>query len=533
MLRTIRAKLLFLLVIFLGTTGGLTYLLISNTSGAQKVASKIDSIGEARALSAMLGTYARGYQLSFDSKNFEGYFKTDKDLIAHMNIIQKTTTDTTQLALLESIRKEATNYKTANETRFKIIKEHTHNTNSPEFLTTKDGQVLKKLSEEGAEHYFKLQEMIDQLTTKVQESEFAILENAKITGIITSTILSIIVTLLFLFIISKIRLSIQKASDGCAYIAQNKDLHYKIETGDNDEIAHMMGIFNALLAQLAKAIDEAKQGAHENAAVAEELSSTSLHIGKSTENSAREIEETTQATEAVVSILEQSAKSSNQSGQVIATVSDELANASEEVLSVSDELKNVVVNQTDLSSRLEHLDQDVEQVKQVLSVIADIAEQTNLLALNAAIEAARAGEHGRGFAVVADEVRKLAERTQKSLVESNATVAVIVQSVSTASEMMRKSATEIQHLGNRAETTQTLMLTTVTNMNNAKEVALETASEANLGREKAINVIERIRNISTISNSNARSVEEIASAAEHLAKLSEGLNLTLSQFKTA
>ena len=530
---TIRAKMIFLLLLFLLTTGSLTYLLIANTSSAQKVANKIDLIGESRTLSAMLGTYARGYQLSFDSKNFEGYFKTDKDLIEHINVIQKTTTDTTQLTSLENIRQEVINYRTANETRFKIIKEHTHNTHAPEFLNTKDGQILKKLSDEGAQHYFKLQEMIDQFTTKVQESEFAILENAKITGIVTSMILSIIVTLLFLFIISKIRLSIQKASDGCSYIAQHKDLHYKIQTGDDDEIAQMMGIFNALLAQLAKAIDEAKQSAHENAAVAEELSSTSLQIGKSTENSAREIEETTQETEAVVSILEQSAKSSNQSGKVIANVSDELANASEEVLTVSDELKNVVVNQTDLSSRLEHLDQDVEQVKQVLSVIADIAEQTNLLALNAAIEAARAGEHGRGFAVVADEVRKLAERTQKSLVESNATVAVIVQSVSTASEMMRKSATEIQHLGDRAENTQTLMRKTVSNMNNAKDVALKTATDADMGREKALNVIGRIRNISTISNSNARSVEEIASAAEHLSKLSEGLSLALAQFKTS
>ncbi|AFL68127.1 methyl-accepting chemotaxis protein [Sulfurospirillum barnesii] len=532
MLSTIRAKLIFLLLLFLLTTGSLTFLLISNTSHAKKAAMTIDTIGEIRSLSAMLGTYTRGYQLFYDVKSYDGYFKTHDLLLNRIKSLKSYLSDENQVLLLENITQEILNYKKANEGRFVIIKEHTYTIHQPDFVSTPHGNTLKKLSDEGATHYFKLQEMIDDLTNKVEETEFEALESAKTLGIVSSVLLTIIVSLLFFFIIHKIQKSIQKASDGCSYIAQHKDLHYKIKTDDEDEIAHMMNIFNALLDQLSQAIHGAKQSAHENAAVSEELSSTSLHIGRSTEQSAREIEETTQATESVVAILELSAQSSSTSGTLIESVSNELTNASTEVLSVSSDLKNVVVQQTELSARLEHLDQDVQQVKQVLSVIADIAEQTNLLALNAAIEAARAGEHGRGFAVVADEVRKLAERTQKSLIESNATVAVIVQSVSTASEIMRLSAKDIEHLGDRAQNTQTLMLQTVTNMSNAKAIVIKTANEANLGREQALKVIERIRSISTISHSNARSVEEIAGAAEHLAKLSENLSLTLSQFKT-
>ena len=103
------------------------------------------------------------------------------------------------------------------------------------------------------------------------------------------------------------------------------------------------------------------------------------------------------------------------------------------------------INQTheaelQLSNDLQSLTQNAEEIKGVLTIIADISDKTNLLALNAAIEAARAGEHGRGFAVVADEVRKLAESTQKSLTEINASVNVIVQSISDASDAVEKNA---------------------------------------------------------------------------------------------
>lgn len=210
----------------------------------------------------------------------------------------------------------------------------------------------------------------------------------------------------------------------------------------------------------------------------------------------------------------------------------QLRNGRQEIESLLSTINHSAQLEGELSQKLEHLNTEASQVKSILTVIGDIADQTNLLALNAAIEAARAGEHGRGFAVVADEVRKLAERTQKSLVEINATINVIVQNISDATEQMRQNIDAMDNVTTISDKVDRNINETVVAMEKTAQLTAQSVENSKFIAEHIHSMLGQIESLSSITNLNESSVEDLSSIAKSIADSADNLHRQLGQFKT-
>ncbi len=380
---------------------------------------------------------------------------------------------------------------------------------------------------------------LDNLHSKIMKMQKDSIESTKSTVInykvsmttigLIAIALGIIIAFFVANFLVKNLLTIQDAARDLS--SSDGDLTKRMPVIGKNEIGTLAIEINKFIEKVQETVRGAKENGSENASVSAELSATALEVGNRAENEANLVANTSVRATEVFENLQETVSIVARSAEDVQSAMSTLGEAKESVSELLSSMSLTGEKEIELSGNMEQLQQEAASVKEVLSIIADIADQTNLLALNAAIEAARAGEHGRGFAVVADEVRKLAERTQKSLTEITGTINLVIQSISDASGNMQNNAKEFSLAVEEADKVNAQIESVHTTLFDASEASRQSSESSNIISDEMESVINNMNEITTISTDNARSVEEIAGAAEHLSHVTEELRHTLELFK--
>ncbi|MBH0231976.1 methyl-accepting chemotaxis protein TlpB [Helicobacter pylori] len=272
--------------------------------------------------------------------------------------------------------------------------------------------------------------------------------------ILTATIALVVLTLIYakLRIVKRIDELVLKIN---AFSHGDKDLRAKIDVGDrNDEISQVGRGVNLFVENARLIMEEIKGISTSNKTSMDKL----VQIAQETQKSMKDFSTTlnsvkNKATD-VASMMNTSIEQSQGLRKRLIETQGLVKESKDAIGDLFSQIIESAHTEEELSSKVEQLSRNADDVKSILDIINDIADQTNLLALNAAIEAARAGEHGRGFAVVADEVRNLAGRTQKSLAEINSTIMVIVQEINDVSSQMNLNSQKMERLSDMSKSVQ-------------------------------------------------------------------------------
>jgi methyl-accepting chemotaxis protein len=350
--------------------------------------------------------------------------------------------------------------------------------------------------------------------------------------IIVVDALAVAMTIAFILILTRLiaKPLADLTTNVASKIAQG-DLNVDIKVKGKDEIGQLSSAMKKMVENLKEIIGSMKSSADNLASASQQLSANSEQMSKGiTEQVGKASQIATSSTEMSQTIIDIAKNASNIAS--FATEAVKIARDGEGIVSKSVEEVNAIASVVNESADLiTSLGNRSRQIGEIVHVIKDIADQTNLLALNAAIEAARAGEQGRGFAVVADEVRKLAERTAKATSEIGEMIKAIQDDVDRAVSSMEDATKKVEtgvELSTRTGKALHNIVESVTNLQSMVQQIASATEEMSAVSEQ---ISQDVETVASVTNETSSSATQISQASADLAKLAVKLEGMVSQFR--
>nr|WP_024647525.1 methyl-accepting chemotaxis protein [Pseudomonas syringae] len=378
-----------------------------------------------------------------------------------------------------------------------------------------------------------LQIMIDSNKRQIKEGADGAekLQNTSVTMLAIGIFIAFLVAIMLGILITRmITRPLKEAIEVAQRIAAG-DLTQAVSSTRGDEAGHLLNAIGTMQGSLKRTIQEISSASDQLASAAEELGAVTEESTRGLTRQNDEIQQAATAVNEMTAAVEEVARNAVSTSDVSKTLANDAVHGRGQVDDTVKGIGTMVSEITESTGSVTTLAGHVRDISKVLEVIRSIAEQTNLLALNAAIEAARAGEQGRGFAVVADEVRALAHRTQASTVEIEGMIGTVQSGADGAVAAMSKSlatATNTQQLAQRAGTALEKITSGVGTINERNMVIASASEEqAQVAREVDRNLV----NIQELSAQTAAGANQTSASSQELSRLATSFNTLVAQFK--